>query len=70
LVGGPVPDHLLLLFAWPACGLDIPIAVAVAAFVELAWSTREDSEPLVPALVRARVDAAAASAAVGSIFRF
>jgi hypothetical protein len=68
LAGGPLPDRLLLFFAWPACELDAQFATAVAAYVELAWATREDSEPLLPVLVRARVDAAAACGPVRSIF--
>ncbi len=68
LAGGPFPDRLLLFFAWPVSELDLQFATAVAAYVELAWATREDSEPLLPALVRARVDAAAAGGTVRSIF--
>jgi hypothetical protein len=68
LAGGPLSDRLLLFFAWPVCELDLQFATAVAAYVELAWATQEDSEPLLPALVRARVDAAAASSSVRSIF--
>ncbi len=68
LVGGTVPDRLLLFFAWPAGGLDLSIAAAVAAYAELAWSTRDDTGPLLPALVHARVDAAAACGTAKSIF--
>jgi hypothetical protein len=69
LLGGPVPDRLLLFFAWQPCAADGAVALAVAAFAELAWSSREDPGPVLPALVRARVDVAAAEAALLSIFR-
>jgi hypothetical protein len=68
LAGGPLLDRLLLFFALPACELDSQFATAVAAYVELAWATREDSEPLLPVLVRARVDAAAAGSFGRSTF--
>jgi hypothetical protein len=35
LVGDLISDHLLLFFAWPAGELDLPIATAIAAYVEL-----------------------------------
>jgi hypothetical protein len=69
LIGGPVADHLLLFLAWPPCSVDGAVALAVAAFVELAWSSRDEPGPILPILVRARVDAAAAEAALPSIFR-
>jgi hypothetical protein len=69
LIGGPVADRLLLFFAWPPCPADGAIALAVAAFAELAWSSRDEPGPILPVLVRARVDAAAAEAALPSIFR-
>jgi hypothetical protein len=62
LLGGPVPDRSLLFFAWPASQWDPPIALAVAAYAALAWETREEAGPLLPALVRARVDGASAEA--------
>ncbi len=62
LLGGPVPDRSLLFFAWPASRWDPPIASAVAAYAAVAWETREEVGPLLPALVRARVDGAAAEA--------
>ncbi len=67
LIGGPVADRLLLFLAWPPCPADGAIALAVAAFVELAWSSRDEPGPILPILVRARVDAA--EAALPSIFR-
>ncbi len=68
-VGRPVPDRLLLFFAWQPCAADGAVALAVVAFAELAWSSREDPGPVLPALVRARVDVAAAEMALPSIFR-
>jgi hypothetical protein len=62
LLGGPVADRSLLFFAWPVSRWDPPIALAVAAYAALAWETREEAGPLLPALVRARVDGAAAEA--------
>ncbi len=62
LLGGPVSDRSLLFIAWPASRWDPPIALAVAAYATLAWETREEAGPLLPALVRARVDGAAAEA--------
>ena len=62
LLGGPVADRSLLFFAWPASRWDSPIALAVAAYAALAWETREEVGPLLPALVRTRVDGAAAEA--------
>jgi hypothetical protein len=62
LVGGPVPDRSLLFFAWPASRWDPPIALAVAAYAALAWETQEEVGLLLPTLVRARVDGAAAEA--------
>ncbi len=62
LLGGPVPDRSLLFLAWPASRWDPPIALAVAAYAALAWETREEVGPLLPAFVRARVDGAAAKA--------
>jgi hypothetical protein len=69
LLGGPVPDHLLLFFAWQPCAADGAVALAVTAFAELVWSSREDPGPVLPALVCARVDVAAAEMALPSIFR-
>jgi hypothetical protein len=63
LLGGPVPDQSLLFLAWLASPWDSPIALAVAAYASLAWDTREEEGPLLPALVRAHVDGAAAEAA-------
>jgi hypothetical protein len=69
LIGGPVADRLLLFFAWPPCPADGAVALAVATYVELAWSSRDEPGPILPVLVRARVDVAAAEAALPSIFR-
>ncbi len=69
LMGGPVADRLLLFLAWQPCATDGAVALAVAAFAELAWSSREDPGPVLPALVRARVDVAAAEMALPSIFQ-
>ncbi len=60
LLGGLVPDRSLLFFAWPASPWDSPMALAIAAYASLAWDTREEVGLLLPALVRACVDGAAA----------
>jgi hypothetical protein len=69
LIGGPVADRLLLFLAWPPGPADGAVALAVVAFVELVWSSRDEPGPVLPILVRARVDAAAAEAALPSVFR-
>ncbi len=69
LMGGPVSNHLLLFLVWQPCAADGAVALAVTAFAELAWSSREEPGPVLPALVRARVDVAAAEMALPSIFR-
>ncbi len=68
LIGAPVADCPLLMFAWPPCTADGAIALAVATYVELAWSSPDNLGPLLLVLVRARVDLVAAEKAVSSIF--
>jgi hypothetical protein len=64
-----VSDRLLLFLAWPPCAADGAVALAVAPYVEFAWSSRDDPGPILPALVRAKVDVAAAEVALPSVFQ-
>jgi hypothetical protein len=68
LIGAPVADCPLLMFAWPPCTTDGAIALAVATYVEFAWSARDNPGTLWSILVRARVDLVAAEKGVSSIF--
>ncbi len=68
-MGGPVPDRLLLFLAWQPCAADGAVTLAVAAFAELAWASREEPGPVLHTLVRARVDVAAAEMALPSILQ-
>jgi hypothetical protein len=69
VIGGPVADRLLIMFAWPSSAADQSIASAVAAYAELAWLSRDNPEPLLLILVHARVAAATAEKVVSSIFQ-
>ncbi len=60
-------DCLLIMFAWPQFAEDQAVALTVDA--GLAWSSRHNTDPLLPVLVQARVDAAAAEKWAPSIFR-
>jgi hypothetical protein len=51
---GPTTDRKLLFLAFPSAEAERHVVLAVLAFVELAWSTREIEAALLP--VRARVN--------------
>jgi hypothetical protein len=52
---GPTTDRKLLFLAFPPAVAERHVVLAVLAFVELAWSTRDTEAALLPREVRARV---------------
>jgi hypothetical protein len=68
LKGGPVADHLLLMFAWPLGVEDCAVTLVVASFPELAWLSKDDPNPLQPSLVHVWINMAAADREVPFVF--
>ncbi len=72
LLGGPVTDSDLLFLAW-ARGrsgelLDLAITLAVVLFIELAWNSREDPAPVLPAAFRGHLADVAGASGLRSLF--
>jgi hypothetical protein len=57
VLGGPVPDAHLLRLDLPIHPRELPVVLAVVVFVALAWTTRDDPEPLSAAVYMAAVRA-------------
>jgi hypothetical protein len=56
-LGGPVADCHLLFLHLPIHPRELSVVLAVVVFVQLAWTTRDDQEPLLVAAYLAAVRA-------------
>jgi hypothetical protein len=57
VLGGPLPDGHLLRLHLPIHPRELPVVLAVVVFVDIAWTTRDDLEPLSAAAYRSAVRA-------------